>query len=225
MAEPKSETVVFNGMKFYRYPTSTVRSDRKYFRAFPIRGSACVYLHRAIWEHHNGEIPERFEIHHIDENTLNNSIDNLECIHQTPHQSVHAKAWFADPDNKAWSDKHLEEIRPLTKKWHASEEGHAWHAAHAKEIADRMVATPHICEFCGDEYPSVEHGNNRFCSNKCKSAARRASGVDDVDRVCVICGNTFRINKYSKTKTCTRKCGGELLSAVKKEINRNKAQN
>lgn len=214
MTEQKSETVVFNGLKFYRYPDSSNVSDRKYFRAFPIRGEACVYLHRIVWEHTNGKIPDGHEIHHIDENTLNNDIDNLKCIQYSVHQSEHIKKWFEDPINKAQSDKHLAEIRPLTKKWHASEEGLAWHRENAKTSINAIPETLHICDFCGEEYMSTITLRSRFCSNKCKSAWRRKSGIDDIDRICVICGNTFRINKYFKTKTCSRVCGGKLLSAV-----------
>lgn len=212
MAEQKSETVIFNGLKFYRYPESSNVSDRKYFRAFPIHGESCTYLHRAIWEYTNGKIPDGYEIHHIDENTINNDINNLECIEYSVHQSEHSKKWFEDPINKAQSDKHLAEIRPLTKKWHASEEGIAWHIEHAKTSINAIPETPHICEFCGEEYMSVITSRSRFCSNKCKSADRRQSGVDDVDKKCVVCGEIFKINKYSKTKTCSKKCAGKLIS-------------
>jgi predicted nucleic acid-binding Zn ribbon protein len=133
------------------------------------------------------------------------------------HISMHSKEWFADPINKAWSDKHLAEIRPLTKKWHASEEGLAWHKAHARDSINSIPETLHICEFCGNEYMSKATGHNKFCSNSCKSAARRRSKVDDEDRTCIICGKTFRTNKYSTTKTCSRKCGGKRLSNTRRE--------
>lgn len=39
-----------------------------------------LYIHRAIWQIANGEIPVGFVIDHIDGNPLNNSLNNLRCI-------------------------------------------------------------------------------------------------------------------------------------------------
>jgi len=217
MAENKSETITFNGMKFYRYPDSGNLSDRKYFRAFPIRGNQCVYLHRAMWERENGNIPDGFDIHHIDGDHLNNTLGNFDCIPQTAHMSEHSKKWYADPENKKYVIQHLEDIRPMTKKWHASEEGIEWHREHAKTSINTIPDTLHTCEFCGKKYMSPDLGHNRFCSNKCKSAYRRQSGTDNVDRICVVCGTTFKINKYYKTKTCSRSCSGKLVSVAMKK--------
>jgi len=220
MATPAKEYIIYNGITFRRYPESSNKTVREYFRATPYTGAPCMYLHREIWKHHNGSIPNKHVIHHVDGDKTNNDIENLICVPKTMHISQHSKEWFTDPVNKTNSNAHLDKIRPMTKDWHASEEGHIWHSNNAKTSLCTIPETLHICDFCGDEYMSVEHGNNKFCSNKCKAAARRESGIDDVDRICVICGNTFRINKYYKTKTCTRKCGGKLLSMTMKEKNR-----
>lgn len=217
MTELKSETVTFNNMKFYRYPSSHNMSDRKYFRAFPERGESCVYLHRAMWEHENGDIPDGFDIHHIDGNYLNNALDNFECLPETEHMSKHSKEWHSDPENKKYVIEHLDDIRPMTKEWHASKEGIEWHRKHAKSSINAIPDTLHVCEFCGKEYMSPEVGHNKFCSNNCKSAQRRRSGRDNVDKKCVVCGTMFKINKYSKTKTCSRKCGGKLVSIAMKK--------
>lgn len=47
--------------------------------------------HRLIWEQHFGEIPKGYEIHHIDGNTHNNNIENLQLISSVEHRSLHAK--------------------------------------------------------------------------------------------------------------------------------------
>jgi hypothetical protein len=49
-------------------------------------------LHRTIWEEANGEIPEGMLIHHIDKNSLNNSLDNLEMITVREHRIIHKHA-------------------------------------------------------------------------------------------------------------------------------------
>lgn len=46
-------------------------------------------IHRIIWECVNGEIPKGYEIHHIDGNTMNNSIYNLQIIDSFTHNSMH----------------------------------------------------------------------------------------------------------------------------------------
>ena len=48
-------------------------------------------VHRIIWECVNGEIPEGYDIHHIDGNPMNNSIHNLEMIDAFEHNSMHKK--------------------------------------------------------------------------------------------------------------------------------------
>lgn len=48
------------------------------------------YVHQYIWMVVNqAEIPEGYDIHHIDGNRLNNSIYNLELIERTKHRSEH----------------------------------------------------------------------------------------------------------------------------------------
>ena len=38
------------------------------------------YFHRVIWFYFNGEIPQGYEINHIDEDKTNNSLSNLELL-------------------------------------------------------------------------------------------------------------------------------------------------
>lgn len=38
------------------------------------------YVHRVIWEYHNGPIPDGLEIDHKDTNRDNNKIDNLRLV-------------------------------------------------------------------------------------------------------------------------------------------------
>ena len=45
--------------------------------------------HRIIWEVVNGQIPDGYEIHHIDKNRSNNSISNLELVESSTHKQHH----------------------------------------------------------------------------------------------------------------------------------------
>ena len=38
------------------------------------------YVHRLVWETFNGDIPQGYEINHIDHNKQNNTLENLELV-------------------------------------------------------------------------------------------------------------------------------------------------
>ena len=48
-----------------------------------------VPIHRAVWAYYNGEIPDGYQIHHIDENPANNGISNLQCLTVSEHRRIH----------------------------------------------------------------------------------------------------------------------------------------
>lgn len=172
-----------------------------------------VRMHQYVWLCEKGGIPKGYEIHHIDYDKSNNAISNLELMKINEHKAHHAKI----QGDKNVASGFLDGIRPLTKEWHASDEGIKWHKKHYAKTKDKLHAIKTFeCDFCGAEFEACNNGLNRFCSNKCKSAFRRASGVDDITKECIICGKEFRINRYRKTKTCSRKCAGEYRSKKNK---------
>lgn len=46
-----------------------------------------MYEHRYVWEKFHGPIPKDHEIHHVDGDRTNNTIENLECLHKSHHHS------------------------------------------------------------------------------------------------------------------------------------------
>ena len=48
-----------------------------------------TYLHRKVWIEANGDIPKGMHIDHINGNTLDNRLENLQCI--TPTQNAQRK--------------------------------------------------------------------------------------------------------------------------------------
>lgn len=189
-----TKSVKFDGHIF-------TRSDgERYYR-----NTKYGYLHRYVWEKHYGDIPEGYEIHHIDRNTDNNDISNLECLSSLEHHKFHAR--LLTLEQREWRRQNLEENGlPKAEEWHHSDEGRAWHKKHYAQMASYLHRKRgHVCAECGKKFISRD-AKSKFCSNACKSKWRREHHIDDETRVCLNCGKKYRCNKYSKRKFCSRKC-------------------
>lgn len=161
-------------------------------------------LHVAVWEHHHGPVPEGHEIHHADHIKRHNGIGNLECLTASEHRSRH---WREDDGTRlAAARANIAVAAEAAKQWHASPEGREWHRKHAQEVYANRQPVPRICANCAQPFDDWSRDHGSFCSNACKSAARRKSGADDVQRVCA-CGVQFTASKYSKCLSCSRSCG------------------
>lgn len=170
-------------------------------------------LHRAVWEYYNGEIPKGYDVHHIDHDKTNNDIQNLTLLKRGDHVRLHSKE---DTDERI--EQKLENLRgnarPLAAEWHRTEDGKKWHKAHYEEMKPKLhTKITRACEFCGTEYETEAGHNNRFCSNRCKSAWRRSVGANMEERTCVVCGNTFSTDRYKHTQTCSPKCASAIKRA------------
>lgn len=200
------EVVEYKGIKFRRYPDSKRWSDRQYYRPGPhIVARGVEALHREVWKDNFGPIPSGHHVHHKDGNTANNDPSNLECIPGPEHQSYHGR--HVSPEHKEKCAKHLDKVRHLAAEWHGSRAGLAWHRANGKRVWENRQPIVRICDQCGREFSSLDaKPSTRFCSNNCKSAWRRQSGVDNEERRCIECGGVFAVNKYEKNKYCSREC-------------------
>lgn len=206
----ESETIVYRGIKWRRYPESKRRNDRLYYKPAPnfFQNGWEQYLHRQIWRDTNGPIPEGMHIHHSDGNQLNNELSNLECLTSKQHSRHHADT--ATEEQREASRRLMERLRPLAAKWHGSAEGKAWHSAMGAASWVGREPTEHVCENCGKTYQTLAaHGHTRFCSGVCKTAWRLHSGIDDEQRVCVGCGGTYTVNKFYAQSFCSRSCAAK----------------
>lgn len=70
--------VMYDGLKW------TISKTTGYYRSTTHRKTH-VSLHRYVWEKHNGHIPNGYDIHHLDRDKTNNSIENLELISHSEH--------------------------------------------------------------------------------------------------------------------------------------------
>lgn len=188
-----AETQTFNGRKY------RIRKDGYFGGAAKVSGGL---LHRAVWEASNCAIPEGYEIHHVNGNRADNRLKNLQCMLISEHRSMHC----SEPSK-------MEKMAA----WHRSKEGHEWHKQqYEKNCRGKIHAVSEKeCGHCKETYSGI--GHQRFCSNKCKAAARRASGIDLVTRSCVICEAPFQIDKVFDTKTCGRSCGAKLRWKIRRQ--------
>lgn len=154
-----------------------------------------------MWQKYNGEKPKNLQIHHIDKNKDNNEIENLVLLTQEEHSLCHKDY---SEERKQQCRIFLNKIRDKASDWHKSEEGRKWHSLHAKEPKKPKKL---ICANCGKEFLGYAKKENNFCSNNCKSAFRRKSGIDNEIRQCAVCGENFVVNKYAKRKYCDKHKG------------------
>lgn len=197
----KSETVEYKGMTFRRYPDADRRSDRVYFKK-TVRGKPC-YLHRMVYEDANGPIPKGMHIHHIDGDEGNNDISNLEMLTPSDHINEHM-----DDERREWCINNLAvNARPKASAWHKDPANRQHHVEIGGMAYKNFSPEDKACEQCRKMFKPKKLGSlDRFCSNSCKSAHRRDSGVDDIERECGFCMCKLTANKYSKTRFCSKSC-------------------
>ena len=110
---------VFQGKEYYLYPNERYFSKGRY------------RLHRVVWEFHHGKIPKGYHVHHVDGNTQNNEISNLNLLQGTLHLRFTSKKRVRENPEffKDFQAKGIE----AAKEWHKSEEGRIWLSKHGKE--------------------------------------------------------------------------------------------
>lgn len=210
----RTERIIFNGISYRRSPHSKYLSARTYFRAdIDAYRAGYRYIHQDVWRFYRGDIPKGHHIHHKDENPANNNIENLECLSASDHGKKR-KGKKVTAAQKA----HLERILYLPSKWAwtRTEKGKDLNKKKWTEFLKPMIynLVDTTCSFCSIEFKVSEmvkirannFNKNTFCSNNCKSAFRRKSGVDNATFKCQRCPKSFTANKYSKQKFCGRSC-------------------
>ena len=212
----EQDIIEYNGITFIRYPGSKSLSASRYYYPYAngrrMRGVGA--LHRVIWESVNGPIPEGHEIHHKDEDFLNNDISNLECLTAKAHAQIHHLG-VVTPAKLA----NLDRIRPLTKQWHASPEGRKWHADHAKEVYKSRKPINRVCVQCGVAYQSfARRKNDKFCGTVCAQRWYYRAKSFWIDRVCELCHKAFKQPPGRIRRGCSRSCSARLKWAERRGV-------
>lgn len=194
-----SKTIVYDGHRF------TKPNGRKYYRNTELGD-----LHRYVWKKYHGDIPKGYDIHHKDRNTDNNDISNLMMLSVHDHHKLHSELLTKD-ERLARAINVQKNAEPEAIKWHKSKKGREWHKKHYELTRNAMhMKKEFVCVECGKRFIAEDTGQNKFCSNKCKSRWRRDNHLDDVIRTCVVCGKKFKTNKYKHTECCSKSCAAKL---------------
>ena len=72
----------------YRPGASLYVGSEAYLLTFDRAGEGCA-IHRACWEAHHGPIPTGYIIHHINGDPTDNRVENLACMTNGEHRTLH----------------------------------------------------------------------------------------------------------------------------------------
>jgi endogenous inhibitor of DNA gyrase (YacG/DUF329 family) len=173
-----------------------------------MNGTIHKRLHQYVWEKEVCEIPDGFQVHHIDGDKSNNTVDNLCLITEAGQKKLHAILDDIDAVKEKKRQILEKYARPAASEWHKSEAGREWHSEKSIKMYENMEPVSFTCAYCGKEFKALPVGQHKYCSNACRSAARRKRGDDNETRICPICGESFTVNKYSETRFCSKRCMG-----------------
>lgn len=194
----EGDLACYNGYSF--------RKDKEsgYYLSSKKIGARRKRLHVYVWECNNGEVPSGYHVHHIDGDKSNNEIDNLAIVVGVEHVSLHGRN-ITEKQKEQKRENLRKNALPKAKEWHASEAGRKWHSTHVKNSIEQRQLRTYNCTWCKNQFETYNiygKDQNHFCSNNCKAAHRRASGIDNVTKICTVCGGTYVANKYQNTKRC-----------------------
>ena len=141
-------------LRYNRYVGSIGNNNNYIFINYP--NYKYRYIHQYIWMVANGcDIPEGYEIHHIDGNKLNNSIYNLELIEKYKHLSLHHT-----------SMKHTEETKKKIK------ESNIGKYCGSKKVA-QYTLDGELVKVWGSIKETTNDGFSLGCVSKCCQGKRK----------------------------------------------------
>ena len=175
------------------------------------------FIHRAVWTYYFGEIPEGYEIHHIDENKANNDIENLLCLTKSEHHQIHVPQGTRvykkiEQLECAYCGKLFTKTTPQGK--YCSDQCH--NAARRKNThRTRQPLDERICAVCGKKFQVRRDKKQQCCSISCGnklSFRERATTA-----TCPICGKEFTRAKNSSKLYCSPNCALRAWRAKNKK--------
>jgi len=164
------EPVIFNGVRYYK-------SKKTGYWSHNGKHEAPATLHLAIWEHHNGPIPDGMEVHHIDEDKDHNETSNFQLLTIHDHRVLHSRRIRPQQVTcEACGWRGIIESRSNKKIIFCSQKCNfaSWRAAHP--TTKKLGATYHrACPHCLTEFDTI-YPTKVYCKVQChRNAAKRRS--------------------------------------------------
>ena len=139
------------------------RSHNKYYVLIKIAGK-WIPEHRYVMEQKLGRKLLRSEmVHHIDEDSLNNAIDNLQLVTASEHHAIH--------NPRRYQNKPKVECGYCGALMSYSV-GNLYCSARCKFYARHRTYT---CKHCGKRFIGYVSMKRKYCSPKCNRDSRRKS--------------------------------------------------
>lgn len=199
----------FNGVTYHRHNQNGyyINMNRK--------------LHRDVWSFHNGTIPPKHDVHHIDFNKNNNQIENLQLMTSSEHRSLHAKInakkrstlppnirWYkCSVCGKEFKAKGKAKYCPQCRKERDKAQAKARYDAAKKAKEPKPPKEPRLqtCVVCGKvfELKATQSRTKgpKTCSDECHQKLR----IKLDDKTCPVCGKTFH-PEHATQQYCSPKC-------------------
>jgi HNH endonuclease len=86
----------------------------------------------------------------------------------------------------------------------------------AQHLANKPIRKD-TCPSCQNEFEYRSFSVKKYCSNRCKSMARRKNHTDHIEGKCIACDKIFTYNKYTLNLTCSPKCRLKIKSKTGEE--------
>lgn len=155
---------------------------------------ADIKLHQVVYAWFHGEVPYGKEIHHIDLNHLNNSIDNLEALTHEEHRAKHRgnrelKCRLDIP--REWYVKQLEELEAIENKTKVNYDKISNYRAKLRYYDNHIKEANELTEFQKDKAELAyfkkcfkDEGNKGMWKECIKvEKVAKASSIDDAQRI------------------------------------------
>ena len=169
-------------------------------------------IHRAVYHYYFGDIPEGYEIHHIDENKANNDISNLVMLTKLEHRQLHI------PKGQSfYKQKKIFICENCGKEYEAFDVGNNrfCSAECMYKVAYRERKTIiKTCPRCGKQFYTKKE-KQIYCSRSC--GGKNPKKCRRIKKICPICGKEFETRLSVNRPTCSRECGCKY-----REMNRQK---
>lgn len=153
--EPGAAEQEFNG-------TLYTQRDDGYLRS---ADGAQTYLHRDVYEHYFGAIPDEHDIHHVDDDSTNNQPDNLVARPRDEHRAEHNAERRAQLDRTTECDycgtTITDESFGGQRRWCDSTCRLRW-CREQSQFYEECA-----CEVCGATYERFYNSTRQTCSSEC----------------------------------------------------------